>query len=179
MRKLFSLAVIGMIAFSTLQSCSNTGTGDLQHETVSQTEMKVSAKESNEKVLSFQEAIDKTSLDSDLVAVNSKTLQIIYHGKQLPQTPEDYYEDVISQAQLFPDYSDNYTEGARSKRKTLCSTKAYNGMIVSIVHVYSDHYSGYQFVTTNPSTGSSYASEMGPFAPVQCLSLWMLQYDFP
>lgn len=176
MKKLLTLGLFSIL----LMSCNNTGNGELINEganNANQHDSKLASRSSNEEtVLTYKEAIQKTSTDLNLIVVNEKTLQVIYDGKLLSKTRDEYYEDAVSQALEYPNYSENYTEGSKSKRKTVCSTKTSTGITVSIVHVYSDHYSGYEFVTTQP-TGGSWSSELGPFAPTRCLTLWMLRYE--
>lgn len=162
MKKLFTLALIGV--FSTiLTSCSNTGTADLYPEGVNQThqsEMKASARESGS--VSLEDAIIATSKDENLVAINNQTLRVVYQGKLLEET--EFENNPIT----------NPLD--RRKVKTVCKTKLSDGYTISIVHVYDDHYSGYQFVSTSPR-GFSVSSEMGPFAIFSCPALWSMGWD--
>ncbi|OBW43513.1 hypothetical protein AB670_00042 [Chryseobacterium sp. MOF25P] len=158
MKKLFTLALIGV--FSTLlTSCSNTGTADsFPEETnqIKQSEMKASAKESGS--ASLEEAILVTSKDENLVAINHETLQLVHRGELLKES--DFENNIVLNPEI------------ERKVKTVCKATDSNGYTVSIVHVYDNHYSGYQLVTTSPR-GFSSSSSINYF-PTDCLSVWSM-----
>jgi len=156
MKKLFTLALIGV--FSTfLTSCSNTGTADLYPEGVNQTkqsEMKASARESGS--VSLEDAIIATSKDENLVAINPETLQLVHRGELLKES--EFENNMVTNTTM------------KRKTKTVCQATDSDGYNIAIVHVYDNHYSGYQLVTTSPK-GQSYSSSINYF-PTDCLAIW-------
>ena len=156
MKKLFTLALIGV--FSTfLTSCSNTGTADLYPEGVNQThqsEMKASARESGS--VSLEDAIIATLQDDNLVAINEETLQLVHRGQLLKES--EFENNIVTNPSM------------ERKTKTICSAVNPKGYTISIVHVYDNHYSGYELVSTNPK-GVSYSSSINYF-PTDCIAIW-------
>lgn len=157
MKKLLTLGLFSIL----LMSCNNTGNGELFPEGVNQTkqsEMKASARESDQ--ASLEDAILATLKDENIVAINDETLQVVYRGELLKES--NFENNTVTNPEI------------ERKVKTVCKSKdVKSGNTVSIVHVYDDHYSGYEMVITNPK-GMSSSSQMGPFAIFSCPSVWSL-----
>lgn len=157
MKKLLKLGLFSFL----LMSCNNTGASDLLNEGINQTneiEMKASSIEYQEDtVLTREKAIELTKEDSNLIAVNYKTNEIIINGSVMPE----------------PDFDHNIATNPDVERKVsvVCKVK-YRGVTHAIVHVYDNGYSGYQLVTYNSNGTISASSEM-TMGPMNCPSLWL------
>lgn len=153
MKKLLTLASIAILTTS-LTSCAN-DRENFSQETYSpaQTENMQNARNSQDDVISYEDAIYKTQNDSTLIVYNLEKSIIIKDGVVLP----------------------NETQVAGRVIKTVCSKKKLNGDVIAIEHVYDTGYSGYQLTIHGANGGS--ASTNWNYFPLDCLFIWAMRWQ--
>lgn len=108
------------------------------------------------------EEVKKMSLENkDVGYMNMATNQVVYHGELLSEVAFEYNESI--------------NPGANERRKveTVCSVSS-GGVTHSVVHVYDNHYSGYQLQTSYG--GTTYSSNMPEGPLFGCVALYLTNW---